>query len=350
MNRLLTIICIFEIAFLHGQIVIEQSDYYKYGNEYYRTNTNQNLSSLDFAATVGPNQIWDFSNLEGSLNDTLKVIKADLTPYYSNFPSANFGLTSGNNNYFYERISDSGVTILGKVVRDDFNNANNIFSYNSEGSSFVFPLEYQDSYSFSWYYAIQYPAFFPGSDSIRNRNSSQFELSVDAWGQLTLQIGTFDVLRLKQIAYLTDTSNIYNFPGPWANDIVRKDTTVSWSFYAKSIGSSLFSFTQLLNGLSRQASWLQGYEIDETNIEKPVLSELSIYPQPSDNFLNIETKEDMDYKILDIGGKLIISGKLQKGGNSINTSSLDSGMYLIQTLDRNTNKTTVNKFIVNSNY
>lgn len=60
-------------------------------------------------------------------------------------------------------------------------------------------------------------------------------------------------------------------------------------------------------------------------------SELNLYPNPTDKYFKIKTsfKKNSWIKISDIFGRLIIFENLE-GDESINTSSLESGIYLIQ--------------------
>ncbi|WBV60907.1 M12 family metallo-peptidase [Chryseobacterium camelliae] len=61
---------------------------------------------------------------------------------------------------------------------------------------------------------------------------------------------------------------------------------------------------------------------------KDLITEVKLYPNPARDILNISNSTSEDYKIFDMGGKLIKSGKLERG--SINVSSLIKGAYMIQ--------------------
>ncbi|UFH32523.1 M12 family metallo-peptidase [Chryseobacterium sp. C-71] len=61
---------------------------------------------------------------------------------------------------------------------------------------------------------------------------------------------------------------------------------------------------------------------------KNVLTDIKLYPNPVRDILNISNTNAEDYKIFDMGGKLINSGKLEKG--TVNVSSLTAGAYTIQ--------------------
>lgn len=62
-----------------------------------------------------------------------------------------------------------------------------------------------------------------------------------------------------------------------------------------------------------------------------VLTDIKVYPNPAKDILYISNTTNEDYKIFEMGGKLINSGKLERG--SVNVSSLVKGVYMIQVGD-----------------
>ncbi|KQS92516.1 reprolysin-like metallopeptidase [Chryseobacterium sp. Leaf394] len=61
---------------------------------------------------------------------------------------------------------------------------------------------------------------------------------------------------------------------------------------------------------------------------KDLLTDIKLYPNPARDILNISNTTNEEYKIFDMGGKIVNSGKLERG--SVNVSSLISGAYVIQ--------------------
>jgi hypothetical protein len=61
---------------------------------------------------------------------------------------------------------------------------------------------------------------------------------------------------------------------------------------------------------------------------KDLMTDIKLYPNPVRDILNISNTTSEDYKIFDMGGKLINSGKLERG--SVNVSNLIKGAYMIQ--------------------
>jgi hypothetical protein len=62
-----------------------------------------------------------------------------------------------------------------------------------------------------------------------------------------------------------------------------------------------------------------------------LLTDIKVYPNPAKDILYISNTTNEDYRIFEMGGKLINSGKLERG--SVNVSSLVKGAYMIQVGD-----------------
>ncbi|MCY1661830.1 zinc-dependent metalloprotease [Chryseobacterium sp. SL1] len=61
---------------------------------------------------------------------------------------------------------------------------------------------------------------------------------------------------------------------------------------------------------------------------KDMITDIRVYPNPAKDILNISNTTNEEYKIFDMGGKLINSGKLERG--AVNVSGLIKGAYMIQ--------------------
>ena len=337
------VLALFYVPVLQGQITLTRSDYYDYDNKYYRGYQNTGLLDIDLSLSTGPNQTWDFSWIDQIIADTLKISKADLTPFYNEFPTADYSLSSSISNYFYEEITPSGARILGKVNYDAFNSTYNVFQYNTPQITFPYPLNYTDTFSFTQQYRVQYAAFFPGSDSIRQYNYSRFNVEADAWGTLILPIGNYEVLRLKQRSFITDTIYSYTNPGGWSTGEINIDTTDTYLYYAKEIGYRLMSFTQLISGNSRSLGYLVGYNL---SIQTPEIRAFKLYPNPIDEVFSIETEMDGNIQLRDMQGRIIMTESVSKGKNMLCLRDVPNGIYFASVLTSGTSFSTPQKLIV----
>ncbi|UCA60577.1 M12 family metallo-peptidase [Chryseobacterium rhizoplanae] len=66
----------------------------------------------------------------------------------------------------------------------------------------------------------------------------------------------------------------------------------------------------------------------ELSNTKDLMTDIKLYPNPVKDIMYISNTNSEDYKIFDMGGKVVGSGKLQRG--SVNVSNLIKGAYMIQ--------------------
>ena len=80
------------------------------------------------------------------------------------------------------------------------------------------------------------------------------------------------------------------------------------------------------------------------------LSDLRIWPNPANNFLNIESDNyPIDYiTIMDMGGKTLVRMTVKKNNASLNVSFLPAGTYLLETVCKG--EISVKKFIKHNTF
>lgn len=61
-----------------------------------------------------------------------------------------------------------------------------------------------------------------------------------------------------------------------------------------------------------------------------ILNDLILYPNPTSNFINIETQIELYYKLMNIEGKEIMSGNLDSQNKILNVENINSGVYILQ--------------------
>ncbi len=57
-------------------------------------------------------------------------------------------------------------------------------------------------------------------------------------------------------------------------------------------------------------------------------SNIQVYPNPASNNLNVTVNKLTDYKVVDLTGRIVLSGKIER--NNIEISSLNNGIYILQ--------------------
>ena len=68
------------------------------------------------------------------------------------------------------------------------------------------------------------------------------------------------------------------------------------------------------------------------SVNEPNTKELSVYPNPATDQLNIEIEGEFEYQVFDLNGKLVLNGR---NDNSIDVSSISNGQYLLKAKTKN---------------
>jgi hypothetical protein len=83
--------------------------------------------------------------------------------------------------------------------------------------------------------------------------------------------------------------------------------------------------TVIWGGTSAQNRWAS------LSVETFSKESVRVFPNPiTSSMLTIETKMDTAYQIYDILGKLMLSGKVSKQKNKVNTENLNKGIYILK--------------------
>jgi len=125
----------------------------------------------------------------------------------------------------------------------------------------------------------------------------------------------------------------------------------SQAFYLRWTGTEWEHTTTLPNNIPDTAPILQEWDTNSLSISEidNLKNKISIYPNPTNNFITIQNKENssenFDYKIIDLTGRFVKSGN-SKFNEKINIESLEIGNYIIQ-IQRDNNEIITQKIIKN---
>jgi hypothetical protein len=73
-----------------------------------------------------------------------------------------------------------------------------------------------------------------------------------------------------------------------------------------------------------------------TSETKSIKKDLTVYPNPTNGPLSINTEKASETKIYSMDGKMLKAVQTQKGNNEINISELPKGVYIIKTANEST--------------
>lgn len=204
---------------LNAQITLDTDDFGQAGdNVRYSNALFADIETLGLDQTGG-NQVWDFTALEPSFQNVDSLLSVDESPFlYQLFFNNQFlypetfsthciqgeefelGGFSLQDPYFYYRNDATdyretgfGVTLTGLP-----------FSIRYEGNNvlYPFPLEMGDAWQNTYSSELSFPGLFTW---IATGERSGI---VDAWGTVSLNIGTFDVLRVISEVVVSDSTYV----------------------------------------------------------------------------------------------------------------------------------------------
>ena len=230
-NKFFAVVLMLFTATLFSQITVTNSDVLDVGDVFYQAHDTL-PSSLISVGNAGANQTWDFSSLRVHEYDTIEVLDPFISSFASFHPTANLCIDN-DEGYMYIKKDANGAFILG--VDDIVLNPSLLYvplplNANTTGSTIPITIDSTifDPFILSLIISdtlapyISYPVVADKIDSIRVIVTESSDYEVDAWGTISIQLGTFDCLRLKTerniastfMAYCYDTSSL---SGAWYN-------------------------------------------------------------------------------------------------------------------------------------
>jgi hypothetical protein len=151
-------------------------------------------------------------------------------------------------------------------------------------------------------------------------------LYADAWGTLTTDYGTYEVLRIHETGISIDSVFGYNGPISIISFEVARDTINNYYFWAKELRNPLMTLHCDYDGNIERIDYLMGAIYSENNLS--INENFSIFPNPASDFFVINNAIG-DVKIFSIDGKLIKQFVSDVNQQVISTDSFDPGVYFI---------------------
>lgn len=218
MKKIFTACFVSVLISANAQITLTPADFGSPGDTVYQA-TDQTISGINLGTPSAVSQNWDFGFFGIDRFDTLLFVNPADAPGGADFPNATVALLSGNTSLFFNN-SPSGLQVLGNGAGAEgfgfsapFNPPFNLLNYPA-----TYGASSTQSYSFdvTEYIGLDTTVTLPfiGQvtillDSIRIKRSAQVEINFDAFGNLTLPIGTFSSLRAMNVQTNNDTTYAY---------------------------------------------------------------------------------------------------------------------------------------------
>lgn len=293
---------------------------------------------------TGANQSWDFSTLQVTELDTTTIISPIGTPYASIHPTANLCIKN-DNEYYYINKNASGIGIVGiDNLAYNFPLAPLPLSYGLTYS--VGPNTVLDSSMLNMFLPdsiaplISLNPLHNKIDSFKFTVTITNDFNVDAWGDVTIPMGTYPSLRVVAqdvtttlaSAYCSNSSGVggsgwYTVPSQIFPAETETTNRYQWWTNDPTVKFLLVDMELDSAGNVISADFLTNPQT--SNVAELTENEISIFPIPATYQLNIEAEaENATYKLYDISGKLYIQNAF-RNTTKIDLSKIGKGTYLL---------------------
>jgi len=301
---------------------------------------NKNFTTIQ-CDTVAPGA----SGLGSVWNYTLTMHSSITTPYVTvfaanpSYPAADVSVSSGTNNTAYYKASSTGL---------------NYYGGNISVNGIPINLNYATPAKFAQYpfNAISTLTSAVGGSLTALGNNGTFtgncQVTADATGTLNLVGRSFkDIIRLSTTQVLNGT-----IPSVGSVSILQ----LNFDYYSPSASKApIFSIststlTSALFPSSTQTfvTVIKDYITVGINENLKESIELSVFPNPSNSFINFNTASLEASKIIayDVTGKIVLAENFENGKVKLDVSNFIGGIYLYTVIDKNNQTLKSGKFSV----
>jgi len=330
-KQLSTLLFLALMTLSYGQIVITDNDLAPVGTTIFMA--NDTLPANDIVpGESGADKTWDFTNVVAHTLDTMDFVLPASTPFASEFPEANFAITFVNENFYLYMIRNADK--LSRIGMTGFTeDGDTLFMHvDPEDILLDFPVTYGDSYDETYVTEFKLPLPEQEVDSVWIKNTINKETDVDAWGSVTIPMGTFDALRQRvDIVEADSTFIMMNGTNIWIlfSATLDSSTNYSWLTDAVNIGFELCEMD--VDRVSSDVTHVWFMNSLPVDLFENKSLETRVFPNPVTDVMNIEFEEAQtgELTLLNQMGQIVHVEKLE-GQNRVQLqlSMLPAGIYI----------------------
>jgi hypothetical protein len=317
------VIMLFGASLAKAQITITSADAPQPGDMF--VNAHDTVVDNLYPGESGENVVWDFSMLQSDKIDTTYIVEASQVDNNNEYPEATIAEILPQDTLFLQTTTDA-LTLIGE--------RNKLYwvKFDDPIKGLQFPLTYgttfQDDGHFLFYSPYDTTVQGVHIDSVKlERNYSLHDTCI-AYGTLKLPGITYnDVLMVKEHMQIHEYLAVCTQWG-WYDVEDTNYTVVRYDVYQNGYGSQLLDLLLNDDGTVKSAT----YKNTNNNPVNTVNTiELSIYPNPVQNNLYIDTPTDnSEVSIINNNGKILKQGSYSSKHFNIDVSTLNSGTYTIK--------------------
>ena len=324
-------VCLFTLGIMAQPVITYSGNAPVTGDVYHFSGANGNFDP----GQAGGGQSWDFSTVSPTIFTVETAVTPASTPFAGDFPESDiaFHITGDNEAYSFAEVSTSEMLNDG-VALDPGGDNETIIHYTDAVKIMQYPFAFNDNYTDSYFSAYT-------MGDLLTHEWGTITVTADAWGSMITPAGIFsNTLRVKKERTYTDSV--------WMTGIFLYANTYSQTDYEWFTATS---HTPVI-GISVTGDGTSvSYRTDAVGIaeESPGLSQISIFPNPATNTINVKLPKESNgnaaVSIYDLAGKRVLHS--EKNGNKLfvtDISTLKPGVYILRINDSALNYTTL-KFI-----
>jgi hypothetical protein len=322
---------------LFAQITITASDFPHAGM---LVVTNIDSTSSLSPGSAGTGQVWDFSNLVASYDDSTLYTMSGGQPGAGNHPDANLVAKDldydinyyGGYNYIFYKTTNAGWLVQGQELRISFWGMSFTWHmfYTPPALILPLPFTYNSTNNQTTTWKLYAATGFGGSviDSVLTINHTVVSQLADASGTMITPQGSYDVLRVYEHTEIIDSSFKYNAGSGWVFDDTGFTVINTYHWYANGIGEVGNLVMDEKKGGGNLTCFKSSTIVGTDELNKA--SSVRIFPVPATDELNIDASEQISRtEIYSLSGELL---SVNSNETRIDISDLKPGTYFLKVL------------------
>ena len=342
-TKLFTITLAFISVNALAQITVTDSDIISVGDIVYQAVDSLPSNSITIGNS-GANQTWDFSSLQDMEVDIIEVISPVGTPYENIHPDANMCVEIDDELMYLDK-SSTGLEMVGygdiplNMLMIPLPLVYGLSQQNG-------PNTIMDSVFSNMFLPDSIAPFislnptYDQVDSLKITAVITSEFNVDAWGNVTIPLGTFDALRLQ--VEETSTTDFYAYcssslglGGGWYSvpaQIFPSETEVANRYQWWSNDPSVkFMLAELeMDSLINNVEFVTFLTTPPTSASNLESVKVNVYPNPTSKDLMITTDLiNCSYNLTDVKGSKLSCNEFNNS-TVIDLSTYSSGTYFLK--------------------
>lgn len=333
--------------FVNAQITVTNNDLAPAGTTIYNSIDNS-VDDKIVPGSAGPNKTWDFVTLNQDNVDTLKFLLPAWTPYPDDFPDANFAANLVNDNaYAFLIRNDDKLSAIGLVGSYDVYE-NISVPMVPEEVYMDFPVQFGQTRDENFYIEARLESDTPPADSVKYRQRTVKSSFVDAWGTLTLPMGTYNTLRIKEERTTYDSvwGKIF---GTWVLVQTDQGSSTLYKWITNDATLGYYLVTMDYDADNQSVNDVEFMNMMPVGVDNNTDDIVMVYPNPVKDVLkfNLKNTQGGEVFIYNLNGQIVANKIFTASSTSVSVASLPKGLYFYVVKDENSNKIVSDKFIKN---